>query len=480
MKKILLALAFGIAQWSNAQLTCAAATAVTAGSQTSPQITGTYIGTCAGSGAATTPNALYYTYTATANGEVTISSNLPTNDGVAKSDDTRVSILSGTCAALSCYAGNDDIDEANNNYLSEVTFPVSAGTTYFIMWDDRWSDLGFDWTLTFNAVSCIRPNAYSFVSPSNVTANSATVSWSAAIGNPSSYDVQYGVSGFTLGSGTIVNTTTTSKDLSSLTSGANIGYYVRSNCGASQSAWVGPSIIYLAKSSPYTNSFEAPDYDNGFTSTSWSLGNATGGAQNGTIYYFSNSSTTAATNAQLYSRALSLSNGDINTLTFYTRLGSATGTANNLKVYYNTTKSLTGATLIGTAISVSGTTYTLQTKPFSVPTTGIYYLIFSNETPIVTTATSLRLDNINLSSVLGTSEVSLDNTLAIYPNPASDVLNIKTKGKVKSITVYDLSGRRINAEVVDNKVDVKNFQSGTYLIDIETTLGKSSQKFIKK
>ncbi len=84
-------------------------------------------------------------------------------------------------------------------------------------------------------------------------------------------------------------------------------------------------------------------------------------------------------------------------------------------------------------------------------------------------------------SSLSTSDIDTTNSeTSIYPNPVSDVLNIKTKGKIKSISVYDMSGRKMNAKVIGDKVDVKHFLSGTYLIDIETSLGKSSQKFIKK
>ena len=86
-----------------------------------------------------------------------------------------------------------------------------------------------------------------------------------------------------------------------------------------------------------------------------------------------------------------------------------------------------------------------------------------------------------LSSSLSTSDIDTTNSeTSIYPNPVSDVLNIKAKGEIKSISVYDMSGRKINVKVMGDKVDVKHFLSGTYLIDIETSLGKTSQKFIKK
>jgi len=43
-----------------------------------------------------------------------------------------------------------------------------------------------------------------------------------------------------------------------------------------------------------------------------------------------------------------------------------------------------------------------------------------------------------------------------------------------------MSGRKINVRLDGEKVDVKNLPSGTYLINIETKEGVSSQKFIKK
>lgn len=64
--------------------------------------------------------AIWFKYTPTANGEITISSDLPVNDGTTNSDDTRLSVFIGTCANLSCIDYNDDIDttEGSENYLS--------------------------------------------------------------------------------------------------------------------------------------------------------------------------------------------------------------------------------------------------------------------------------------------------------------------------------------------------------------------------
>lgn len=480
MKKILLTLGLAmLSQFSFAQADCAGALTVASGSTTTvASYTGTYIGTCAGSGQATLPKAMWYKYTATANGELTISSNLSQNDGLLKTDDTRLSIISGTCAALACYGGNDDVSATN--YLSSTTIPVSAGATYYIVWDNRWDTLGFDFTVNFATTSCIRPNEFSITTPTNITSSSATVAWGAAIGVPSSYDVQHGAAGFTLGTGTIQNTTSISATLSGLSAGTNRNYYVRSNCGATQSAWVGPFTIFLAKAAPYSSSFETPDFANGFGGTGWSLSEGATNAQQGTVFYFSNTSTTAVSNSQLYSRALSFSAGEAVSFNFWTKPLPATSTG-TIKVYYNTTKSLTGATQVGAIVNVAGTTYVQQSRNFTAPAAGIYYLIFSNESAITTAATSLLLDNFSLTSVLGTSEIKHNNIfLSISPNPTSDILNIKSDSKINKVSVVDATGRKVNVRLDGDKVDVRELPAGNYLISVETKDGISTEKFIKK
>ena len=240
MKKLLLSLTLMFGSFASfAQLTCATATPITAdGTITCPAITtGTYVGTCAANGNGTAPNAVWFTYTATANGEVTISSDLPQN--VAPfSDDTRLSVFIGTCTTLQCYAGLDDISDTN--YLTNLTFPVASGVTYYIAWDDRWSAAGFDFDFSFAVPACIGANATSVQAPSNVTVDSAQLNWAVGIGNPASYDVLYGDAGFDpLLAGTAVNTVTNSLSLTGLTpASSEKDYFLRNNCGAEQSSYI--------------------------------------------------------------------------------------------------------------------------------------------------------------------------------------------------------------------------------------------------
>ena len=82
----------------------------------------------------------WYTYTALQNNTVIISTLLPQNNNA----DTRVIVYSGTCAGLVCVGSNDDYNGTNSSYL---IFAVTAGTTYTIAFDNKYSQAGFDFTL---------------------------------------------------------------------------------------------------------------------------------------------------------------------------------------------------------------------------------------------------------------------------------------------------------------------------------------------
>lgn len=95
----------------------------------------------------------------------------------------------------------------------------------------------------------------------------------------------------------------------------------------------------------------------------------------------------------------------------------------------------------------------------------------------------LMLDNVKVTQAgtLGTSENKISKVeTSLYPNPASDVLTIKAKDKVSSIEIYDISGRKVNADLDGDKVNVKHLNPGSYIINIETKAGKTTEKFIKK
>lgn len=155
MKKITLIIALlFVAPFAKAQDSCAAAQTITAGFHVVGTINGALPTPCEGGAAVPTTNRVpageWYKYTPTQNYTVTVSSDITQNTPRV---DTRFHVYTGTCGALTCYGGDDD---SGINYSSTDIFNVTAGTTYYIAWDNMWlttpNNNGFTFQLTEAAV----------------------------------------------------------------------------------------------------------------------------------------------------------------------------------------------------------------------------------------------------------------------------------------------------------------------------------------
>ncbi len=91
--------------------------------------------------------AVWYSYTPSEDGVITVSS-------CEEGADTRVWVFTGDCMTLETITVNDDrcalAPGSGSEWASEVQAIVSAGSTYYIMWDNQWDEIGFDWTLDFS------------------------------------------------------------------------------------------------------------------------------------------------------------------------------------------------------------------------------------------------------------------------------------------------------------------------------------------
>ncbi|HQV37444.1 MAG: VCBS repeat-containing protein [Flavobacteriales bacterium] len=138
MKRTILLVAISMAAWHvQAQGTCATAVTAVLGDYYVSQINGPEAPTpvCSSGGGGATAGR-WYSYTATIDTFITVTTDLPQNAGI----DTRVQVYTGSCGNLSCYAGDDDSGSGN---LAVTTFAVTAGTTYIIAFDNRWTDSAF-------------------------------------------------------------------------------------------------------------------------------------------------------------------------------------------------------------------------------------------------------------------------------------------------------------------------------------------------
>lgn len=88
------------------------------------------------------------------------------------------------------------------------------------------------------------------------------------------------------------------------------------------------------------------------------------------------------------------------------------------------------------------------------------------------------------SGTLGVEDNILANQFALYPNPASEILNIKNKKglAIKSINISNVLGKIVysnNNAINLNSIDVSSFSSGLYVFSINTSESAEVMKFFK-
>jgi ELWxxDGT repeat protein len=135
----------------------------------------------------------------------------------------------------------------------------------------------------------------------------------------------------------------------------------------------------------------------------------------------------------------------------------------------NDTYSLIADIALGTVSSTPGDFFLLNGY--------IYFTAYSDGTTGGTKTYRIADQN------LGIDSNSIKNKIAIYPNPASNRINISIdKATNFEAIIYDTVGKEVGTYKNQKTIDVSNFNSGIYLIkiaDLESKTAKT-QKFIKK
>lgn len=107
-------------------------------------------------------------------------------------------------------------------------------------------------------------------------------------------------------------------------------------------------------------------------------------------------------------------------------------------------------------------------------------IYFDYNFPILTNKATSKFQ-----TTLDTPDFEFSNYFDLYPNPASNVLNINATQaiEIQSLAIYDILGQLViavpNAKSVSN-IDVSKLRTSTYFIKVKSDKGSSSMKFIKK
>jgi hypothetical protein len=189
----------------------------------------------------TTPRVRFYLF----------NNNISTNE-LADEQQLRVDLWDGTTwhngAFLWAYGQNasgwqEELINLNSYTITgpiQLRFVVDKGIGNAFLDDMLIDDISIEETPV-----CFAPQSLTVV-PGNFFAN---LGWTET-GTATSWDIEWGAAGFTQGTGTVINNVTNPYTLTGLSATAAYAYYVRANCGASQSLWIGPKNFVTLVSCP--------------------------------------------------------------------------------------------------------------------------------------------------------------------------------------------------------------------------------------
>lgn len=128
------------------------------------------------------------------------------------------------------------------------------------------------------------------------------------------------------------------------------------------------------------------------------------------------------------------------------------------------------------------TAYHQATTIFTVATSGTYYIGFHAYMPVgLGGSSSLRIDDINITQIVGINENSIASSVAVYPNPASDVINITSKiqGNV-TVELFNSIGQQVYSSNFNQPfktvVDVSYYAQGVYTVKLSSDNGTVVKK----
>jgi hypothetical protein len=132
----------------------------------------------------------------------------------------------------------------------QIRFVVAKGTGF-----PYYDDIIIDDVFVEEAPTCPKPTA---LTATTITMNSAILGWT--LGNAeTAWDIQYGIAGFALGTGTIINNVTTNPyTLTGLNPSSAYQFYILAQCsGTDSSMWTGP-ISFSTLCGPVTPTYYEP------------------------------------------------------------------------------------------------------------------------------------------------------------------------------------------------------------------------------
>ncbi len=376
---------------------------------------------------------------------------------------------------------------------------------------------GPDAFITLSAtLPCPAPSS---LGASNITQTNARLSWMSGGTSTSNWDLEYGLSGFTLGRGTRISTTTPSYTVSGLTPGRSYQFYVRDSCGAAHvSSWAGPyTFITLSVTlpCPSPSSLSATQITQTNASLSWVTGGASNwGLEYGLSGFTLGSGTRISTTTPSYTVS-SLTPG--RSYQFYVRDSCGVGhvsswagphTFRTLGCLAPTGLKLDTITEITATVSwTSGgaSNWNIEYGPINFPLgSGIFLYNVSSPRILrgfkpntfydVYVQDSCNVGNVSnwvgplsIKTVIGIDEL-LERSFRIYPNPSEGVFNLEfssSLGEDMEIHITNMMGQIVLEDEIESfsgsyrkRLEMGAYGSGVYLLQLITEKATVNRRII--
>lgn len=365
----------------------------------------------------------------------------------------------------------------SGSYYVKYSYDLSAyvGQTVYIGFQSTTTDkfvFDIDDVVSNALPACAEPSA---VSATGVTHVAATIGWTSTA---TSFVVEYGVAGFTQGTGTIVNVTTgTSTSLSTLASNTVYTAYVKAVCsGTSQSAW--SSVNFKTLPVPAPN-------DLCTTATPLTIGaNFEANVVTGTTVGATTSATipscsTAGVNDVWYSLVVP-ADGNV---TIQTDL--VVGSENDDTIMAAFRGTCAALVAIPTACNDDNpdedTLFSKLALTGLTPGETIYIGVWQYEN-IFSPAVKDQFKISAFSSTLGTGTFDTPK-FTFYPNPVTDVLNLSYENGISEVTVFNILGQQVLQKVInanESQLNMAALDQGTYLVKVKSENETKIIKVLKK
>ena len=167
----------------------------------------------------------------------------------------------------------------------------------------------------------------------------------------------------------------------------------------------------------------------------------------------------------------------------YTFGGFTAPSADAVQDWTQTSNTISGSTrtVVATRSLLGGT------GDFAIPnaagTINIFYARTSGGQSIAYHGASRGYVSLNMVASLGTNDLLAESKeVSLYPNPAKSTVSFKNADKIKSVDIYESTGRKVKTVKLESEsINVSDLKSGSYYLEITLNDGTLSfEKLIKE